>query len=116
MGMAAEIIWHPAHTWSEEPGCYPNDLVLVLVEVTDESTNCLVDQVEGTRYVSMGHWYPDLELKDGKVERGHWEVVGWNWCQDHFRGNDTDRVVAWARLPEVEPEFKPSGIMAKPIK
>ena len=101
MGTAAEIIWHPAHTWSEDPGCYPNDLVMVLVEVSKDSKGCLVDQVEGTRYVSMGHWYPDADMRNGKVEPGHWEVVGWNWCQDTFQANATDKVIAWARLPQV---------------
>ena len=95
------VNWQPAETWVEEEGCYPNDLVLVLVEVSDTSMNCLVDQVQGTRYVSIGHWYPDIEHSDGKVEKGHWEVVGWNWCQDHFRGNDTDKVIAWAWLPSI---------------
>jgi hypothetical protein len=96
------VMWQPVDTWVEDPGCYPNDLVLVMVEVSKKSRGCLVDQAEGTRYVSMGHWYPDLELNDGKVEPGHWEVVGWNWCQDTFQVNDTDMVIGWAPLPHVE--------------
>jgi hypothetical protein len=95
------VVWRPADTWVEEEGCYPNELVLVLVEVSHDSHDCLVDQVEGTKYVSMGHWYPDIELSDGRIEKGHWEVVGWNWCQDTFRANGTDTVVGWAPLPTV---------------
>jgi len=95
--------WQPVETWVEEEGCYPNDLVLVLVEVSDKSTNCLVDQVQGTRYVTMGHWYPEIELSDGTKEEGHWEYVGWDWCQDCFVGTQYDKVVAWQPLPSVQP-------------
>ena|SRR5215475_1789503 len=96
-----KVDWQPADTWVEEKGCYPNELVMVLVEVSNKSEDCLVDAVEGTRYVSMGHWFPEMEYSDGEVEKGHWDVVGWTWCQDHFKSNATDKVIAWAKLPEV---------------
>ena len=87
--------WNLPETFKEDPSLFPNRLLLLLVEVTEVSTDCIVDAVEGTQYVTMGHWYPGVILTDP----GHWEYVGWNWDQDCFVGTHYDKVLGWAELP-----------------
>jgi hypothetical protein len=91
--------WNKPEEWVEDPCAFPNELVLLLVQI-DKGENCLVDAVEGTEYCTMGHWYPKIELSDGTVEEGHWEYVGWNWCQNCFVGTKGDKVIGWLPRPE----------------
>lgn len=95
--------WHKPEDWKEDTSCFPNELVLLRVEIT-QGKNCLVDDEAGVTFITMGHWYPRIESHDGTVEEGHWEYVGWNWCQECFVGTRGDKVIGWTPLPEVQSE------------
>lgn len=80
----------------------PNRLVLLMIQ--DPGKDALYDVVEGTVYPTMGHWYPDKNdpaLGSQKPTLpGHWEAVGWNWCQNEFTTNKHVEPVGWAELPQ----------------
>lgn len=92
--------WNKPETWTEDTSSFPNELVLLLVQIS-KGTDCLIDAIKGTKFVTMGHWYPEIVHDSGAREAGHWEYVGWDWCQDTFVGTKGDRVIGWARLPTV---------------
>jgi hypothetical protein len=93
------IQWNAPETWDEDPGAYPNEEVLLLVEIVT-GVNCLIDAMEGERYCTMGHWMPDITYSDGEVDKGHWEYVGWDWDQDCFVGTRGDKVIGWSPMPD----------------
>jgi hypothetical protein len=93
--------WKKIDTFKEDPGLFPNRPVLLLLEITEDTTNCLVDDIKGSRYVTMGHWYPD-EVGDKEDGRGHWEYIGWDWEQDYFITATDGKIVGWQELPDVE--------------
>jgi len=105
-------MWKAMSEYKEVPDEYPNEDVLLMVKVTEASEHQLVDAVPGTIYVTMGHWMPQIELStggdipQGAIEPGHWEYVGWNWCQDQFVHvvGGTTEVVGWQPMPGPEEE------------
>jgi hypothetical protein len=96
-----KIKWYKPEEWDEDPQAFPNEEMLLLVEIAD-GENCLIDDVQGSQYCTMGHWYPKIEYRDGTVEEGHWEYVGWDWDQDCFVGTRGDKVIGWAPMPDTQ--------------
>jgi hypothetical protein len=94
-----KIKWNEPRAWKEDPGLFPNDLVLLLVQIV-KGKNCLIDVESGDTFVTMGNWCPKIKNSDGTVEKGHWEYVGWNWDQDEFVSTEGDKVIGWSPLPE----------------
>jgi|SRR5262245_22771317 len=96
------IKWNKPEDWPEDAQAFPNEECLLLVEVTDLCHNCLVDQEQGTHYCTMGHWMPQVPDSKHPEDQGHWEYVGWDWCQDHFTPGTGDKVVGWIMMPDVQ--------------
>ena len=89
--------WLKPDTYKEDPNLFPNRPVLLLLEVGGDTVNCLVDDVPGNQYVTIGNWIPAQG-----VMNGHWEYVGWDWDQDCFVGSIGDKCVGWMEMPDVE--------------
>jgi hypothetical protein len=96
---AMEIKWNKPEEWDEDPSAFPNEEVLLLLQI-DKGDNCLIDEVEGTEYCTMGHWMPKITYSNGEVEEGHWVYVGWDWCQNHFVETTGDKVIGWSPMPD----------------
>jgi hypothetical protein len=94
-----EIKWYKPEEWDEDADAFPNEEVLLLLQVTD-GENCLIDAERDTEYCTMGHWMPKISYSNGCVEEGHWEYVGWDWCGDCFVGTRGDKVIGWAPMPD----------------
>ena len=98
-------MWNTPETWQEDPTAFPNRPVLLLVQITI-GANCLVDDVKGAKFCTMGRWFPKVELDGESIEDGHWDYVGWNWEQDCFIGTRGDKVIGWMELPKTKDYVK----------
>jgi hypothetical protein len=88
------IEWKKPEEWDEDPTAFPNEEVLLLMEIAG-GDNPLVDEMDGFRYCTMGHWMPANGDEDG-----YWEYVGWDWDQDCFVSTTGDKVVGWSPMPD----------------
>lgn len=94
------IKFKPMSSFRKNSSDFPNRLVLLMIP--DPGKDALYDVVEGTIYPTIGHWYPEITYSDPKRSPlpGHWEAIGWNWCQDEFTTNKHVEPVGWAEMPK----------------
>lgn len=90
--------WKHINSFPIDKGAFPNRLVMLLVEKTNNSKHCLEDAIPGDWYVTMGHYYPFSKEGDGECDP-EWRYVGWDWEQDELRETTGDKVIAWQELP-----------------
>jgi hypothetical protein len=100
--MAKEMAnFRPIATYKEDPGSFPNDLVLLLVKhkvPEDAECGAVADVAEGELYVTMGCLYP----KEEQHWDAHWVAVGWNWENDYFTEIKDVEPVGWQPMPKAQ--------------